>query len=866
LIISAPKPPPFSSALVDPPSPLHANFRDSGTVAAMARLARWVQALPPGRCPLGASAVPSWFYESDIELTLQHLVDPTDRIHALLQVRLLRCVRVNLDAMSEGRQAQPPGNDVFDVAAEPEAVQALDARRLSALCRLAYGEMLEAAARAWALDLCPLTELPSPSQPEARRALARVFFDSYLVSVWTSAHAEYIQHMDGGLAIMPNGATSFDVQPPPPSPITVAHSIFSLPDLHLLLDRKLPTSTAKNPVGKQATAMAQLLGRCTNAGARGWDSMLADAVADGTGPARVCRLAVLSALTGMHPCIHPAARPVWETRAKVQRVVDAAGDTRRLVCASPAAARESIRLYLGTILSNMPAAREALAAAGHPSGLLVVSPCELPHPCHLAAMTIQAKAGTALLSAVSLDATFDSLVGMLAEDAPSNTAAKDKRQKKVPQSTKALPGGVAVCYSASWLGRSQPPNARPPPLTDDVGGLVFNVFRADFLPLWRAAWETGARLSRLDPVQHEILHRRNVAQQLVEELSDERRLCIQRLALRSTRAALLPLADVAELLGWHPRLEPNIKIADVPVARLAAELILFAKVAAMRNHIVSWDLGDKTRNTQIRALARRHLLDMSASPTAEQVVASLPPASTSLLICVECRRVANACCDRTGKLVACNELGISSSMLKIDGPALCGHLRCAKRSSAALRTAVQLEEDSRNALLYSTAETSTSLVSYDASAVLAKLRRDLKSTFEQTGAAVACGDQPLVKVEVVGRVVKVFGVIYALCGVCGVLTIVGQENRFEGEICCMRCDHEMLTKGRDAATTAFNEAIAPVNDLRRCRYCGRQDTAITEAVSKWRRVAAPLDNDGLNADVPSPLRSVVYCPSLPPKF
>lgn len=199
-------------------------------------------------------------------------------------------------------------------------------------------------------------------------------------------------------------------------------------------------------------------------------------------------------------------------------------------------------------------------------------------------------------------------------------------------------------------------------------------------------------------------------------------------------------------------------------------------------------------------------------------------------------------------------------MLRTEGDALCGHLRCAKRSSAALRTALQLEEDARNAMLNSDSPTSSALVGYDNAAVMAKLRRDVKSSYEQTGRAVACGDQALVKIQVLGRVVRIFGATYALCGVCAVLTLVGQENRFQGEICCQRCDEEMLTRDRPQATEAFRTSITRVDATRRCRYCGKQDTS-TELASKWKSVPSPLDGDGANADVPAPLRTVIYCPT-----
>jgi hypothetical protein len=156
------------------------------------------------------------------------------------------------------------------------------------------------------------------------------------------------------------------------------------------------------------------------------------------------------------------------------------------------------------------------------------------------------------------------------------------------------------------------------------------------------------------------------------------------------------------------------------------------------------------------------------------------------------------------------------------------------------------------------AVTSTALVVYDSAATITKLRRDTKSSFEQTGSAVACGDQPLVRIPLLGNVVRVYGNFYALCSICACVCTVKAENRFLGEICCLRCDTIMLT--RDRPEEAEKAVEAAVEAKRICRFCGRPDTS-TLAMTKWKCVPAPLDDIGPNASVPAPLRSVYYCPS-----
>ena len=117
-----------------------------------------------------------------------------------------------------------------------------------------------------------------------------------------------------------------------------------------------------------------------------------------------------------------------------------------------------------------------------------------------------------------------------------------------------------------------------------------------------------------------------------------------------------------------------------------------ARIAALRATVLSYDLGEQTRRKQAHAICQRLLLPLA--PGEDPCVAvqtRLPKHATVLYCCSECRRVVNSVQDNTGKDHAFNELGLSASMLTIDRGACCGHMRCAKRSSAALRTAVALE-------------------------------------------------------------------------------------------------------------------------------------------------------------------------------
>lgn len=136
------------------------------------------------------------------------------------------------------------------------------------------------------------------------------------------------------------------------------------------------------------------------------------------------------------------------------------------------------------------------------------------------------------------------------------------------------------------------------------------------------------------------------------------------------------------------------------------------------------------------------------------------------------------------------------------------------------------------------------------------MRRDRKACFDQVGVAVPCGEQDLVLVPIVGRVVQAFGTFYCLCTFCGALTNLHHNNRFDGEICCMRCDYKMLTKDRP------HVVHPPVEEEPHqfCRFCGKRDSA-PKFTSKWKTTYAPQDDTGANALVPPPLRTVAYCSS-----
>lgn len=380
------------------------------------------------------------------------------------------------------------------------------------------------------------------------------------------------------------------------------------------------------------------------------------------------------------------------------------------------------------------------------------------------------------------------------------------------------------------------------------------------------------RASRLDTPQHAALHGMNSATGLVRALDVGSQLAAQRAALRHPSAALLTMAEAAELLGvpgvkgtsangGAKNAQETLEIISMGGAKGAAQLLAFARVAWLSDELLVVDLGPRSKRLQLKALyARLRRTDYDEATATPDV---LPVHATCLHACMECRRVSNALLDHTFKPdLSFTELGVSSSMLCTectDGLERVTHVRCAKRSSAALRTALTFEE---NMALDDVESKEVDVTSVRAllgeagtpgvgdTGVAARVRRDAKNALEQRAVATACGELPMLSVPLLGRAVRLWNNWYAMCSLCGAMLRVLPEHRFGGEICCGRCEPTML----GLKPPAPSERLAAV-----CRYCSAADTV--RSASRWKVVKAPLDTAGENSTLPPPLRTCYYCPA-----
>jgi len=891
-------------------TPLCATFEDAGVAGALARL-RDALALGSTRALLGR--VPPWVWSLSFLDAVQGCAR-CDAVGALVdamraETRALTGglpTNVGPGSDPEGISSQSPtnvgpGSDPEGISSQsptnvgpgsdPEGISSQSPTHAAALVRLCFGELLEAVAAQQAL----LASRPheAPGAHADRQQLARLYADSYRVATWTSAHAEYLVTLGQLTHDRPLTEALVDEVGVPAPELYSVPNVSNLLNLAPLYERVL----APRSCAKAAQPLLAILTRATNAGSRGWESTLQAAVKESDGSVRVCMHVVAVCLAGLHPCVHPAARRDWRVRLRAlhaARARNATNEFKDFVSAAPGAIKEAVRLHLAAVLAEDCALLAALQQTHQSAGQLDVPPRALPPTAMTAAMHAFAAAGEDL-AAPCEGAT--ALAALVARHLSSEPRSRKKAKARARTGEPLEP----LAYYASWLGgRSGALPATVQPAIAVVSGLIAAAFRTSYVGFWVHAQVHGHRASRLDSAQHDAIHGECAPLKLCARLPLAVYERVQRLVMTTSDASLLSVKQACALLGLPSagagaagepdglpsggvsRATQEAELAVMGLSAVdAATLLIFARFANLQAQALAYDLGATTRRRQCDALCARLLAAPDAAlgeTTSEDVVCRLPEHCSHLFVCSECRRIVNACVDGTGKNVPFNELGLAASMLAIDGDVCAGHMRCAKRSSAALRTAVSLEAaaeeveaeefdvradvaplpaDLRPATVVAATSGAHAPNARDASSEVAKLRRDIKNSFEQSATAISCGDVPLVKIPVLGRAIRVFGDFYGICAFCGCLAKLGPTLRFRGEPCCLRCDFAMLA-GREAAEEM--EAALPKPPPPACRYCGKVQP-LNSTGAKWRRVDAPADTGGRNATVPPPLRVVWYCPS-----
>lgn len=222
--------------------PLFSDFAQAGVPEALRRGLVSLRARVPEMPEL-----PEWFCEPDF--VKAHAVVDAWSVGTLVQAlrkaeRQLRSrVGAREPCVAWPAEPQPPE----EVHALPSwAAEDGDAqkRMVTALGRLALGAAVEAVLAEKAVDLIDPGSGPSSG---CDRAASRLYQDAFLVSAWTSAHAQYVSYVQQGIE-----------EPPAPSVFTVPSALCEFDHSDLFARR-----SCQRQCPKGAMPLLQILCRCT---------------------------------------------------------------------------------------------------------------------------------------------------------------------------------------------------------------------------------------------------------------------------------------------------------------------------------------------------------------------------------------------------------------------------------------------------------------------------------------------------------------------------------------------------------------------------------------------------------------------------
>jgi len=791
--------------------------------------------------------------------------------------------------------------------------------RALSIARLSFGSMLEDYSTLKALRICPVTTIPTKTQDVLD--FSRLCMDGYFAALWTDVHSSYLVNVVHSSLEKCVGSVSVNQGLSLGSPnIRSTQSISALPAVAVQLQDSL-SGKAIEPENYKNLVM--LIQRCIQSGSRGWDGALEAAMRDEHTRA-VCTKAFLACMTGMHPQLHPAARPKWENRIEITALMKSGYAVRHIqtiMKRCTVATKECMRIYACSIMDDIPSTRAALAHANHIVGGLRSCPHGMPPMSLQAAAHCMVSAGLDLIQLhkerqLELRESFSNLVvSCVLENIGSEPRSRKRAHIKDREShsivlSSVVSGLQKLSYSSSWLNRivhtdtsfvvERPPNRRKRPASrDDGAGTVdgdggntqldltvsivdvvsecmMRCFRTVFIPWWNHAYSNDVRSARLDTSQYNEMHLNSPTHMLAKYMNEDDMLMVQRVALAERNASIRSVYEVACLLNMSDKTRDALRSAvglEDSITRLlsieasdAASLIHFARISSVKERMTAYGLGESARSAQIRALKRRFEVSCKED---------LPTHATHIYWCMECNSVSNARVELSSKRVGHNEVGVAQTMLYVGGIGEESSIRCAKRSSAALRTALQKESDAMCSRVeftdVSESNMCRALVDNTQASHSARLRRDIKACAAQCSRTVACGDNPMIKINILGRVVRVCGKWYSICSLCASIFVVAQHKRYMAGLCCGRCDVRMLECSNESSAaqqengpTAEAHALSgcafsahvPASRLP-CRYCAKPQTEN----ARFKVVRAPLDDGGRNEHIPPPLRIAAYCQS-----
>lgn len=699
------------------------------------------------------------------------------------------------------------------------------------IARLEFGAMLERIA---------MTQWTHTKRLDRR---ARVVHLSFMAAWWTSIHAQHAECLLTGNIL--NAEPTIHNVPTQGNEYALDH----------ILDERVVCGSSC----KRTHTLHQLLVRCTNPATRGWITTLNHILEYDEASVQIIKQAMLVCFTGMHANLCPGERPDWKLRHSMLRRINrdvSHTEMVSLIRENPTATKEAIRRRLLCLLESSIATRHVMSIHGSIIATVGMAPraslCAGLNQCMLAFV----RAGSVYAS----DTTI----------ALHTTLQNEFQEQHVI--TKWLHKVLIRHHEQSLL--------------DETNQMHITGFRAHWNAFWSFSTEHDKRPHRLDQHQYDALHAKNPAVVLCQTLNTEFTKRVMQLVLTRPDLAVLTYRDACEHVFesiQQPKPQASISMESLvasgsPTASCAAAVLYAGRLIWLCEQLLIVDLGPKTRRAHSIAIinnanSKQDTTQVKTSLNAELMdetqltdrLNQLPLHATSLCLCAECKRIANAIPEINTSLVQAQsiQMGVSSTMLSTESMTTRDKqvkLHCARRSSAAHRTAILYSEQAFAKAIdtkhqWEKEVCATSIHNLRTKRVLStQMRRDGRRVYEQRRIAMSCGETPLVTIPLIGRAIRLNERWFTLCTQCGMVTNISNINRIKTTIVCINCYSENLLKK--------TQLMHPDNSLSRdriCRFCAKAVQFTNARGTPFSSYLSPHDTFGSNRTLPKELRVTWWC-------
>jgi hypothetical protein len=541
-----------------------------------------------------------------------------------------------------------------------------------AIARMQYGATLEAVLSLESLIMFGIHQRSRGSK------FGRICSDACKVAAFTSAHAEYVNDVQNGLE-----------EPCLPSLLTVA-SVASELDLSDLLQRQGRVKGLK----KVPATIVTLLHKLQTSTLINFETILKRSIKECPCLKTLITNSYIVSASGLHEHLHPAIRPPWCERFIYIRIIKHSMSSRfgDFCSRCYSATREVLRRNVIDSYASLIANKRAMASRKIPIGLVCTPPFKAPE--------------------WGLECCQRLILEALRKILEEHAMTRDGRSMSPPHHP---PSSFEECFlqqlnsimstsMVEWLSKPPLGTLLKPSFVNVAGEMWLAAHRAVASPMYVHAYAHGHRLSRFDTSLHRAALDMNALSKLVNTLTERQLLCVQNLALNDPQSGVLSMEEIGTRLGIQVRGIRGVKnlhevLNCIPNGEAAAMLFAYARVAWLKEEMLTIDLGPISARKQTIGALRRlsHPMLQEALDTPVETfnvahfTAGMPVHAHTLFLCAECRRICNAThVDGLRSGVSFNELGLSSCMVCRESDSQ-WHLRCARRASAALRTAQSAE-------------------------------------------------------------------------------------------------------------------------------------------------------------------------------